>query len=93
LAWLLATSTEAGIRSGNRAVEVAERACNISEWRAAILMGTLAAAYAEAGRYPDAIAMADKAIAKAREDKQDDVVKRNAELLELYHRGQPCREK
>ncbi len=92
-AWLLATSPEAGVRNGKQAVVLAEKACTITEWKAAVLMGTLAAAYAEAGRFPEAVAMADKAIAKAREDKQDDVVKRNAELRELYRRGKPYREK
>ena len=93
LAWLLATCPDDGIRNGTRAAELAERACKIMEWRAAVLMGTLAAAYAEAGRFPDAIAMAEKAIAKARDEKQDDVAKRNAELLELYHSGKPYRVK
>ena len=93
LAWFLATCPEDGIRNGARAVELAERACKITEWRAAVLMGTLAAAYAEAGRFPDAITMAEKAIAKARGEKQDDVAKRNGELLELYRSGKPYREK
>ena len=93
LAWLLATCPDDGIRNGARAVELAERACKITEWRATVLMGTLAAAYAEAGRFPDAIAMAEKAIAKARDEKQDDVAKRNGELLELYRSGKPYREK
>ena len=93
LAWLLATCPDDGIRNGARAVELAERACKITDWKATVLMGTLAAAYAEAGRFPDAIAMAEKAITKARAEKQDDVAKRNGELLELYRSGKPYREK
>ena len=93
LAWLLATCPDDGIRNGARAVELTELACKITEWRATVLMGTLAAAYAEAGRFPDAIAMAEKAITKARDEKQDDVAKRNGELLELYRSGKPYREK
>jgi hypothetical protein len=56
------------------------------------MMGTLAAAYAEAGRFQDAIAMAEKARDKAREDKLDEVVKRNEELLALYRAGKPYHE-
>lgn len=93
LAWLLATCPDNGIRNGVRAVELAELACKITDWRATVLMGTLAAAYAEAGRFPEAIAMAEKAITKARDEKQDDVAKRNGELLELYRSGKPYREK
>jgi Tfp pilus assembly protein PilF len=91
-AWLLATSPDDGIRNGSRAVELAERACLLTQWKSAVLMGTLAAAYAEAGRFPDAVAMARKAIAKAYNDKQEGVAKRNAELLELYRTGKSFRE-
>ena len=93
LAWLLATCPDDGVHNGARAVELAERACQITEWKVTVLMGTLAAAYAEAGRFPDAIAMAEKAITKARDEKQDDVAKRNGELLEHYRNGKPYREK
>jgi Tfp pilus assembly protein PilF len=92
LAWLLATDLDAEIRNGPRAVELAERACQLTEWKAAFLMGTLAAAYAEAGRFADAVAMAEKARDKARADKLEAVAKRNGELLELYRNGKPFRE-
>lgn len=91
-AWLLATSPDDGIRNGVRAVELAERACQISQWKFPVLMGTLAAAYAEAGRFSDAVAMADRAIAKAREGNEEDTARRNAELRELYLQDKPYRE-
>jgi len=93
LAWLLATSPEDGVRNGNRAVTLAEKACTITEWKVAVLMGTLAAAYAEAGRFPEALAMADKAIAAAHANQQEDIAKRNTDLRERYRTGQPYREK
>lgn len=92
-AWLLATSPDDAIRNGARAVDLAKRACQISQWKIPMLMGTLAAAYAEAGQFVDAVAMADKAIAVAREEKQDDTAKRNVELRALYQSGKPYREK
>ena len=87
LAWFLATCEEASIRDGPRAVALAEKACTLTEWKAAVLNGTLAAAYAEAGRFPDAVAMANKAIFKAHDDQQNEVANRNVELLEFYRQG------
>jgi hypothetical protein len=52
----------------------------------------LAAAYAEAGRFDDAIAMAQKACAMASESGEQDLLKRNQELLALYRTHQPYRE-
>ncbi|MGA9451350.1 MAG: tetratricopeptide repeat protein, partial [Verrucomicrobiia bacterium] len=51
LAWLLATAPEAALRDGNEAVRLAEHACQLTGYKEALLIGTLAAAYAEAGRY------------------------------------------
>jgi tetratricopeptide (TPR) repeat protein len=92
LAWLLATHREAQFRNGQRAVELSERACQLAEWREPVLMGTLAAAYAEAGRFEEAIAMATKARDKARELRLETVVQRNEQLLELYRAHKPVRE-
>jgi tetratricopeptide (TPR) repeat protein len=93
LAWLLATDPDAQIRNGPRAVELAERACQLTEWKVPFFMGTLAAAYAEAGRFADAVAMAERARDRAQADKLDEVAKRNGALLELYRAGKPYHEK
>jgi Tfp pilus assembly protein PilF len=92
LAWLLATHPDPEIRNGPRAVELAERACQLTEWKTAFLMGTLAAAYAEAGRFADAVATAERARDRARADNLEDVAKTNERLLELYRGGQPFRD-
>ena len=60
LAWTLATSEVAELRDGARAVELAERACELTHYRETMMVGTLASAYAEAGRFDDAIATAKK---------------------------------
>ncbi|NOS72460.1 MAG: tetratricopeptide repeat protein [Verrucomicrobia bacterium] len=93
LAWILATDPDDKTRNGPRAIELAERACQLTEWKVAVLMGTLAAAYAEAGRFPDAVAMAEKARDTALAGKQEDVAKRNQELADLYRAEKPFREK
>ena len=92
LAWILATTPDDKIRDGPRAVKLAERACQLTEWKAALLMGTLAAAYAEAGQFTNAVTMAEKARDTARAGRQETVAQRNEELLSLYRSGKPFRE-
>ena len=52
LAWLRATSPEASIRNGKEAIELAQRAVRLSDGRTPDFLETLAAAYAEAERFP-----------------------------------------
>ena len=92
LAWLLATSTEATNRNGAEAVEFARRACEQTENREPLFIGTLAAAFAEAGRFPEAIASAEKARELAKAAGLEGVARRNTELLELYRDGKPFRD-
>ena len=61
LAWALATHPDAKIRNGTRAVKLAEDACRQTQYQQTVMVGTLAAAYAEAGRFDDALATAQKA--------------------------------
>jgi tetratricopeptide (TPR) repeat protein len=92
LAWLLATCADPALRNGAEAVRLAERACELTGRRQAFLIGTLGAAYAEAGRFGDAIRAAEQAIAIAEAAGQTDVAKRNRELLELYQSGNAFRQ-
>jgi tetratricopeptide (TPR) repeat protein len=62
LAWILATSPDASLRDGPKAVELAQRAVKLSAGRSPQILDTLAAAYAEAGRFPDAVATARRAL-------------------------------
>jgi tetratricopeptide (TPR) repeat protein len=84
LAWLLATCSDASVRNGARAVQLAERACQLTDYRQTLFVGTLAAAYAEAGRFDDAIATAEKAVRLAEQNHELELLQKNRELLELY---------
>jgi tetratricopeptide (TPR) repeat protein len=66
LAWLLATSPDDPLRDGPEAVRLAERACAATREQDPAFLRTLAVAYAEAGRFEDAIAAIDRAIERAR---------------------------
>src|SRR5438552_9147116 len=82
LAWALATCPTREARNGKRALVLATKACELSKWRDAAHLETLAAAYAECGKLPDAIKWQKKAIqiSYAEKDLQQDARNR----LELY---------
>jgi len=65
LAWLQATAWDPHIRNADEAVRLAERACELSQTNQAPILGTLAVAYAEAGRYSNALVTARNAHALA----------------------------
>jgi tetratricopeptide (TPR) repeat protein len=88
LAWLLATCPAAEVRDGKEAVRLAEQLCQ-ENGNEARFWGTLAAAYAEAGRFDEASKMAEKARDMAQRQNRDDVAKMNAQFLELFRQGKP----
>ena len=92
LAVLLATAPDPALRNGAEAVQLAERASSLSGSRNPVMLTTLAAAYAEAGRFSEAVASAQKAGELASIFKDDALLARNRELLELYRAGQPYHE-
>jgi tetratricopeptide (TPR) repeat protein len=55
LAWLFATSPDESYRDGRKAIVNATRACELSKWADAGYLDTLAAAYAEAGQFEQAV--------------------------------------
>jgi len=92
LAWILAAGPNAQVRNGKDAVALAERACKLTDYKRPVMVGTLAAAYAEAGRFQDAVATAEKAGALAEQSNQPALAARNRELAALYRSGQPARD-
>ena len=93
LAWILAANPDATVSNGAEAVKLAERACQLTDYKEPLLVGTLAAAYAEAGRFPEAVSAAGKARALALAAGQKEIAQRNQELLELYQAGHAYHEK
>jgi Flp pilus assembly protein TadD len=61
LAWLLATCSDRSLRNGGRAVALARQASEHSHGQNPVVLGTLAAAYAEAGNLSAAAATAQRA--------------------------------
>lgn len=87
LAWLLATAPEDSLRNGPEAVGYAEKACALTGRKQAGMLGTLAAAYAEAGRFPDAIRTCQQTIELANASGQTGFAAANSQLLNLYQSG------
>ncbi len=92
LAWILATAPDPGLRSGTEAVQLAKRACELTQNRQAAYLTTLSAAHAETGRFSDAIATAQKAGEVAQTAGQKKIAAQDGELLKLYRAGYPFRE-
>jgi tetratricopeptide (TPR) repeat protein len=61
-AWILATCSDPKIRNGQQAVVAATRACELTDWKAAHAITTLAAAYSETGNFAAAIEGQEKAL-------------------------------
>ena len=89
LAWVLATCPNPQVRNGARAVELAQQAERFGGAGNPAILGTLAAAYTEAGRFPDALRTAQHALELATAQTnfaQVDILKAN---IVLYQAGSP----
>ena len=67
LAWLFATCPDAAVRDGAKAIALAQRAVKLSGHKDPDFLDTLAAAYAEAARFPEALATVREALELARQ--------------------------
>jgi hypothetical protein len=92
LAWILATHPDVAWRDGAEAVHLAERACALTNRKKTIYIGTLAAAYAEAGLFMKARETAEEAIHLGVAAGEKDLAAANEKLLHLYQSGQAYRE-
>src|SRR5712691_90225 len=84
LAWLLATNPDSTLRNGPEAVRLAERACASTGWKVPPLLATLAAAYAETGRFSEAITTIQKALSLTRSNSNDATVALCRNLLTSF---------
>jgi tetratricopeptide (TPR) repeat protein len=90
-AWIWATCPDAKFRDGKRAVASATKACELADWKNGHNLGTLAAAYAEAGDFDSAVKWQTKALEHY---PKDDASTRElgSKLLKLYQEKRPYRD-
>jgi tetratricopeptide (TPR) repeat protein len=87
-AWVLATSPDEKLRDGKRAVEMATKASELTEYNQSFILSTLAAAYAETGDFDNAVKWSTKSGEIGAEDHAEDYKKE----LETYKAHKPYRE-
>ncbi len=89
LAWVLATSPDDKRRDGRRAIELAKKACDLSDYKEAHIVSTLAAGYAETGDFEAAVKWSKKAVELGQGEVTDQLKKE----LASYEAKKPWREK
>ena len=104
LSWILSTSRDDELRDGKRALELGKRACEITDYKAAYILSTYAAGYAENGDWENATKWSSKAVELSKQDLEKastaEEKKRQAETLEhleneleSYKEKKPWRER
>jgi tetratricopeptide (TPR) repeat protein len=89
LAWILATCPEASLRNGNKAVELARQANELTGGERPIILQTLAAAFAEAGGFSEAVETAQHALRLAEAQSKPTLAGQLQSELKLYQAGSP----
>jgi len=92
IAWALATSPDAAIRNGTKAVELARQTDRLAGGKSPEVAATLAAAYAEAGQFPEAITAAQHAIQLATGQNNFALVSALESQIKFYQAGLPFRD-
>lgn len=90
-AWLLATGTKDSVRNGQRAVELASQACELTAYQNAGYLDTLAAAFAEKGEFENAVKWQEEAV-KAASQEPPDIQADIKSRIDLYKQNKPYRE-
>ena len=93
LAWILATSVNIQIGEPEEAVKFAKKACELSGYNQPKLMDTLAAAYAAAGKFTEAVETGQKALKLAQRSGEKKLTNEIRKRLRLYQIGKPYRHK
>ena len=92
LAWILSTSPDERIRNPNEATKLAERAAEMTGNRDPLILDFLAAAYAAAGRFEEAVTTAQAAIGLAAAAGDERLADKVRQRLLGYQQGRPYRE-
>ncbi len=92
LAWVFATYPDESVRNGTQAVQLAEEALKLSGGKNPVIFRTLAAAYAESGRFPEAIETAQRGLELAITQGNSGLADEFQNYINLYRSGTPLRD-
>jgi len=92
LAWVLATCSEASVRDGARAMELAQRANRLTGGQDPMALRALAAADAETGQFAEALSAARRAVQLAEAQSNTELAGMLRFEMQLYQAGAPVRE-
>jgi tetratricopeptide (TPR) repeat protein len=92
LAWILSTDPRPELRNGGEAAPMAEKACQLTGRRRPVMLVTLAAAYAEAGRFDEAVAAARQGRDLAAAQGQKEIETKAGLVLAALQAGHPFHE-
>jgi len=92
LAWVMSTGPDDSLRNNEIAVELATKANQLSKESNPVFIRTLAAAYAQAGQFENAIATAQRASEQAKIQGSNDLALEIQEDVDLYQRRTPLRD-
>ena len=92
LSWILASCEDERFRNGEGAVTLAEKLCKITRYNQPLALDTLAAAYAETGKFDEAVTLSQKALELALKQGSKELVLGLKKRLNLYQTGQPYRQ-
>jgi tetratricopeptide (TPR) repeat protein len=92
LALQLASTHDASLRNGEKAVKYGTEACQLTKWRHPAALDALAAAYAESGRFEEAVETAKKAVTEAKKHRLPTAAQFE-DRRKLYEQKKPFRQK
>jgi hypothetical protein len=89
LAWFLAVDPEIAAYNPYRSIQIAQRACKLTNYKKPEILDTLAAAYAATGAFDKAVETAQKALELCRPDEQQKLKEQIKSRLALFKAGKP----
>jgi len=92
LAWVLAAAPDDSVRNGERAVSLAQKAVHLSGANSPEMLATLSVAYAEVGKFPDAIAAAQRALELPGAKSNPSLIDSLQSKIKLYESHSPFRD-
>ena len=92
LCWVMGSAADAEVRNGHKAVEYGEKASRLTDAKSEVVLGVLAAAYAESGNYDEALSTARRAAALPTAQANSGILSLLQSQIQLYQKGQPFRD-